>query len=472
MHDEGKLPPQDIELEEAVLGALLIEKDAMIQSGDYVHPDTFYKNSHRQIFERGIAPLFARNENIDIRTVSNELKKAGLLEKVGGSYGIVQITNRVASADHIRSHIEILNNLSIKRNIITLASKMMKDGYDDTIEAKELLDSSAKEFDQIGSKVGANAFKNMQEVVGDGLKEIEEAGNSKGNLTGVPTGYDHLDRVTGGWQKSDFIVVAARPGMGKTAYILNIAKNAAIEFDTEIAIFSLEMASVQLGKRLISNISGIKHDKIKRGKLTPEEWDTINTKVTPLINSHIYIDDQSNISVYELTAKSRRLKHERPKLAMIIIDYLQLMTAGTGFKGNRDQEIGFITRSLKGLAKDLNIPVMALSQLSRAVEARGGDKKPMLSDLRESGSIEQDADMVQFIYRPEYYGFTEDDKGRSLINKAEIIIAKHRNGSLENVLLGVDFTRSRFLNLDDLDKIPDNNIDMFPDEPDEPDDQF
>ena len=430
----GKLPPQAIDLEEACLGALMLEKDALTKVIDILHPDSFYKDTHRIIFQ-AIRRLFEKSEPIDILTVTNELKQSGELDIVGGPFAITQLTNRVASAANIEFHSRIVLQKHIQRELIRISSETIKDAYEDTSDVFALLDQAEKSLYEVAQGNIRRNYVEMSTMVSDAYKKIEEAAKLSTGITGVPSGFTDLDRITSGWQQSDLIIVAARPGMGKTAFVLSLALNAAIKGKKPIAIFSLEMSSVQLVQRMISSETGIPSDKLRKGSLDTVEWQKLSSMTGDLSLAPIYIDDTPSLSVFDLRSKCRRLK-SMYDIDLIIIDYLQLMRADTdGRGGNREQEISTISRSLKALAKELNVPVIALSQLSRAVESRGGSKRPLLSDLRESGAIEQDADMVTFIYRPEYYNLDFDEDNNPTKGVAEIIIAKHRNGALDTIKL-------------------------------------
>ena len=434
INQHGRIPPQAIDLEEAVIGAMLLEQNAVSVVIETLKPEVFYKEAHQQIFN-AIRILFAKNEPIDILTVTNELKSLGVLEQVGGAYYITLLTNRVTSSANIEYHARILQQKYIQRELIAISSEIIRDSFEDTTDVLELLDKAEKSLFSISDNNLRSDAVDMRILVKDAIKEIEKARNSETHLTGVPSGFTELDRVTNGWQKSDLIIIAARPGMGKTAFVLSMARNIAVDHKRPIAIFSLEMNSLQLVTRLISSESELPADKLKKGNLENYEWEQLNVKVTSLIDAPLVIDDSPGLNLFELRAKCRRMK-QRFDVQIIIIDYLQLMTAASDSKsGNREQEISNISRSLKNLAKELNVPIIALSQLSRAVETRAGTKRPILSDLRESGAIEQDADMVLFIYRPEYYKLTQDDQGNSTEGMAEIIIAKHRNGALKDIQL-------------------------------------
>ncbi len=431
--EHGKVPPQATDLEEAVLGAIMLEKDALASIIDVIRPDAFYKEAHQIIF-MAITRLFAKGEPIDILTVTNELKFTSELESAGGPFYIAQLTNRVASASNTEFHARIILQKFIQRELIRISSEIIHDAYEDTTDVFQLLDKAENQLFSVGETNMRRNYLDMQSLVRDAVKRIENAKNQTGQFSGVPSGFTELDRVTAGWQPSDLIIVAARPGMGKTAFVLTMARNVAVDFKKAVAVFSLEMSSVQLVTRLISAEAQLPGDKLRKGNLENYEWEQLNAKISALIDAPLYIDDTPSLSVFELRAKCRRLKAQHD-IQMVVIDYIQLMSAGIDrSSGNREQEISTISRSLKSLAKELNIPVIALSQLNRSVEQRP-NKKPLLSDLRESGAIEQDADMVVFIYRPEYYNQNVDEGGASLAGHAEISIAKHRNGALKDVPL-------------------------------------
>lgn len=453
--DIGKMPPQAVELEEAVLGALMLEKDALTNVIDILKPQSFYKDAHSRIFH-AIEQLFTRSEPVDILTVTQELKKTGELDLVGGAYYITQLTNRVASAANAEFHARIVAQKFIQRELIRISTKTINDAYEDGSDVFDLLDNAEKNLFSI---VEGNIKKNydkMSTLIRKAIDQIEITKNNKGNFSGVPSGLTALDRLTSGWQKSDLVIIAARPAMGKTALVLTMARNAAVDFNKPVAVFSLEMSSLQLVTRLIASESELSSEKLKKGNLEDYEFQQLNDKIRKLSEAPLFIDDTPGLSVFELRAKARRLK-EQHKIELLVVDYLQLMTAGGEGKGNREQEIATISRSLKGLAKELEIPVIALSQLSRAVETRGGDKRPQLSDLRESGAIEQDADMVMFIHRPEYYNITEDENGGSTLGVAELIIAKHRNGPVDSAKTRYIGQFTKFADLDMLDQNFDSN---------------
>ena len=445
----GKLPPQATEIEEAILGALMLEKDALTTVIDILKPDNFYKQANKEIYE-AIVTLFNNSEPIDLLTVANQLKKDGKLELVGGAYYITQLTTRVNSAANIEFHARIVTERSIKRDLIRISSEIQKDAYEDTTDAFQLLDHTAQEIFEVTESNIRKNYADMKSLMYEAMKELEARKDHKDGLTGVPSGFTALDRLTSGWQNSDLIIIAARPGMGKTAFVVSAMRNAAVDFDHAVAIFSLEMSSIQLVNRLISAEAELESEKIKKGNLADYEWKQLVHKTDRLSKAKIFIDDTPALSILELRAKCRRLKAQHD-VKLIIIDYLQLMSgesSKSGGGGNREQEIASISRALKGIAKELNIPVIALSQLSRAVETRGGDKRPQLSDLRESGSIEQDADMVMFLYRPEYYGITQDESGMPTQGVGEVIMAKHRNGSLDTIQLKFIGKFTKFMDLD------------------------
>lgn len=446
----GKLPPQAIDLEEAVLGALMIEKEALNTVIDVLHPESFYKEAHQRIF-KAIHYLFHNTEPVDILTVTQTLKKSGELDMVGGPFYITQLTNRVASSANIEYHARIILEKFIQRELIRISSETIKDAYEDTSDVLMLLDKAEKNLFAIAEGNLRRNYEDIKALIHKSFKKIEEASHQTTGVTGVSSGFTELDRITSGWQKADLIIMAARPGMGKTAFVLSLARNAAIRFSKPVAFFSLEMSSVQLVNRLISSETEIISDKLRKGQLANHEWEQLHSKIVPLTEAPIYIDDTPSLSILELRAKCRRLVAER-KVELIIIDYLQLMVAGFDNRNfNREQEISTISRSLKSIAKELDVPIIALSQLSRAVESRGGSKKPQLSDLRESGAIEQDADMVMFIYRPEYYGLTEDEQQQNMNGLAEIIVAKNRNGALDTIKLRFISNLTKFVELNEFD---------------------
>ena len=445
----GKLPPQAVDIEEAVLGAMLLEKNAVNDAIDILQAESFYKIEHQKIFAV-IHELFGASENIDILSVTERLRKKGELQMVGGPGFIARLTNKVASAAHVEYHARIISEKFILRSLIETSSEVIKNAYDETKDVFNVLNDAENGLFKIAEGNIKKSYKNVNDLVHEAIEEIEKASKNKDGVSGVPSGFTDLDRLTSGWQKSDMIVLAARPGMGKTAFVLSMARNSAIQFNQPLAVFSLEMSNVQLVKRLMAMETGISSEKLRKGFSSKEDWNQLHSRISALTDAPIYIDDTPALSVFELRAKCRRMKMQHD-IQLVIIDYLQLMTAGTTKGGNREQEISTISRSIKEIAKELNIPIIALSQLSRSVETRGGDKRPMLSDLRESGAIEQDADMVCFIYRPEYYGLAEDENGMPTDGIGEIIVAKHRNGSLDTVRLKFVKELTKFDNLDSFD---------------------
>ena len=434
---QGKIPPQAIDLEEAVLGAMLIDKKGVDEVIDLLQEEAFYKIPHQYIF-RSIYKLFHDSQPIDLLTVSASLRKEGKLEVVGGEFYLIQLSQRVASSAHIEFHARIILQKFIQRSLIRISNEIIETAYKDSTDVFDLLDEAESKLYDVTQGNIKNSSKTAQNLVLEAKTRIEDISKRDG-LSGISTGFERLDKLTSGWQPSDLIIIAARPGMGKTALTLSMARNIAVIKEIPVAFFSLEMSSVQLITRLISAETGLSSEKLRTGKLADHEWQQLNVKVSDLEKAPLYIDDTPSLSIFDLRAKARRLTSQHG-IKLIIVDYLQLMTAGSNNNnktGNREQEISTISRNLKALAKELELPVIALSQLSRAVETRGGgvSKRPMLSDLRDSGAIEQDADIVSFIYRPEYYNIDEwDDEDRTPAKgQAEFIIAKHRNGALDNI---------------------------------------
>lgn len=445
--EAGKLPPQAPELEQAVLGAMMLEKNAVNEAIDILRPESFYVDAHRRIFD-AIQNLFRTDQAIDILTVTQELKKRAELDIVGGAFYISQLTNKVASSANVQFHARIISQKHILRELIRISAETMRDAYDDSTDVFELLDKSEQELFAVTSGNLKRNYEPMSDLIQGAIEQIENSKNKGGGISGVPTGFAQLDKLTAGWQRSDMIIVAARPAMGKTAFVLSMARNIAVEHKKPVAVFSLEMSSTQLVTRLIASESGISSEKLRKGELTDAEFTILHQHIARLTNAPIFIDDTPALNIFELRAKCRRLKSQH-NVELIIIDYLQLMTSGTEGNrgGNREQEISNISRSIKSIAKELDVPIIALSQLSRAVETRGGDKRPMLSDLRESGAIEQDADLVCFLYRPEYYKIFEDEHG-STLGIGEVIVAKHRNGAIDNVRLRFISELAKFADLE------------------------
>jgi len=445
--DVGKVPPQAIEIEEAVLGAILIEKDAVIAVLDILKPESFYKDAHQKIYN-AILELSTKEKPIDILTVTEELRSNDELESVGGPFYITQLTNRVASSAHIEYHSRIVAQKYIQRELIRISSEIQNRAFDDSIDVDDLLDFSERELFDIAEGNIKRETTKINVLIKKAIERIEEAAKHEETLVGVPSGYTKLDRLTSGWQKSDLIIVAARPSMGKTAFALSMGRTIAVEHNRPIAFFSLEMSSVQLVNRLIVSETELPSNRIKNGNLDEHEWKQLDTKIKQLVEAPIYIDDSPAISIFELRAKCRRLKLQHD-IQLIIVDYLQLMTGPPNIF-SREQEVSSISRSLKSIAKELDVPIIALSQLNRSVEIRSGSKRPQLSDLRESGAIEQDADMVIFIHRPEKYGLFEDDDGNSLVGLAEILLSKNRNGPVGDIILRFREEFAKFVELDEM----------------------
>ena len=420
----GNMPPQATEIEESVLGALILDQDALSNSIDIIRPEYFYSEENATIF-RVISHLFAEGKPVDILTVSESLKKNGSLEAVGGNYKLVSLTSRITSAAHIEYHVRLLSEKYIQRELIRVSTETLRDAYDETSDVLDLLDKAETKFLDINDSNFNSDILGMDTLVRNTIMDIEKNQTLAEDASGLLTGFRTLDNKIGGFQKGTLVILAARPAMGKTALAINIARNMAVDFHKPVAIFSLEMTASELTSRLISAETSIEGRKFKaNGKLSEAEKEYIREKTNSLVKAPIYIDDNPGLTIFELRAKCRRLK-QKYDIQMVFIDYLQLMQGGDAVKGgNREQEISYISRQLKALSKELSIPILALSQLSRAVETRGGSKKPVLSDLRESGAIEQDADIVMFIYRPAYYGEGGEDDERL----AKVIIAKHRAG--------------------------------------------
>ena len=441
----GKLPPQAIDVEEAVLGALMLERDAYVTVADVIDTKSFYKEEHQKIFD-AIKTLSAAEKPIDLLMVTQELKDREQLDVVGGPGYIVQLTSRIASAAHIEFHARIIAQKFIQRELIRVSSEIQTKSYDDTVDVDDLIDFSESSLFQVAEGNIKKETRPIKPVLNEAILQIEKARNQKDGLSGVPSGFTRLDRVTAGWQRTDLIIIAARPAMGKTAFVLSMARNMAVDHNRPVAVFSLEMSALQLANRLISAETELGADKIKTGRLEEYEWMQLNQRIKTLENAPLFIDDTPALSIFEFRSKCRRLKMQH-KIEIIIIDYLQLMTAGSDNRGNREQEVSLISRSLKAIAKELDVPIIALSQLNRSVESREGNR-PQLSDLRESGAIEQDADIVTFIHRPEYYGITEDESQNSLLGVAEIIIAKHRNGATADIHLRFKKELAKFMDLE------------------------
>lgn len=444
----GRISPKNLELEMTILGALMLEKDALSSIIDVLKPETFYRETHQEIY-KAILQIFNDSGPVDIITVVERLRKNGKLEKIGGAHYITSLTNTLGSSANIEEHARILLECSIRRETISLSNKIQSQAYDETQDVFEVVDKAEQQLFDIGESLIKGSYKDVSSLLKQAYKELDNKRNKKDGVIGVPSGFIDVDRITQGWQKSELIIIAARPGMGKTAFLLSTIRNAAVDHNSPVAIFSLEMSGVQLINRMISAEAEIEGEKLKKASLADHEWEQLIHKTNKISQSNIFIDDTPALSIFDLRAKCRRLKSKHD-IQLIVVDYLQLMSGNVGkHNGNREQEIAAISRALKCIAKELDVPVIAASQLSRSVETRGGDKRPQLADLRESGSIEQDADMVMFLYRPEYYGLTEKDDGTPLDNGyTELIIGKHRNGPLKNI--GIKFLNryTKFTNLD------------------------
>ncbi len=447
----GKIPPQATELEEAVLGAMMLEATAVNAVIDVLSAESFYKEAHKAIYAT-IAELFNDSEPVDILTVTERLRKRGDLQLVGGAAAVAQLTSRVASTANIEAHARIIAQKHIQRELIRVSTEITTKAFEETTDVLDLLDEAESHLFEVAQGNIRRSYESMKDIMKKALEEIDNARNQDGGVSGIPSGFAGIDKVTGGFQRSDMVVLAARPGMGKTAFVLSMARNVTVDHGIPVAVFSLEMSAIQIVQRLISSETEISSDKFRKGTLEDHEYTQLHERIGKLSKAPLFIDDTPALSVFELRAKCRRLKSANG-IEMVVIDYLQLMSAGSD-KGNREQEISTISRSIKSIAKELDIPIIALSQLSRSVETRGGDKRPMLSDLRESGAIEQDADLVAFIYRPEYYGFTDYKDGIDTAGLGEFILAKHRHGALEDIKLRFVQRLAKFTNWDEFEETP------------------
>lgn len=443
----GKIPPQAPEVEEAVLGALMLERDTYHNVASIIKAESFYKEEHQKIF-KVIQQLVSNGKPVDLLMVTQELKNRQELDEVGGPIYITQLTSRVASAAHIEFHARIIAQKYIQRELIRISTEIQVKSYDDSLELDDLIDYAESSLFKVTEGNISKESQPIKPLLRQAIDQIEENAKKPDGLSGIASGFYKLDKITSGWQNTDLMIIAARPAMGKTAFVLSMARNMAVLKQVPVAVFSLEMSSMQLVLRLIAAETELGSEKIKSGKLEEWEWELFNRRIKNLENAPLYIDDTPALSIFEFRAKCRRLKMQH-NIGIVIVDYLQLMTAGTDVKGNREQEVSTISRNLKAIAKEINIPIIALSQLNRSVESREG-KRPQLSDLRESGAIEQDADMVMFIHRPEAYGITQDTDGNSLIGLAEIIIAKHRNGAIGDVQLAFKASLAKFTNLEEI----------------------
>lgn len=440
----GKVPPQARELEEAVLGAIMLEKSAFDTVAEILKAECFYVDAHQRIY-KSFQSLVQKNLPIDILTVVEELKAKEELDMVGGPYFITKLTNSVVSTANIDTHARIVLQKFIQRELIRISGEIIGDAYEDSTDVFDLMDDAEDKIFKITNNFLKTDYKEMSSALAEAINRIDEMRNRTEDISGVPSGFPTMDRVTYGWQPTDLIILAARPAVGKTAFALNLARNAAMNptRPTAVAFFSLEMGAGQLVQRILSAESEIMMEKISRGKLEDYEYQQLHAKgIKRLEKAAIFIDDTAALNIFEFRAKARRLVNKN-KVGFIIIDYLQLMS-GSGNSGSREQEISTISRTLKQLAKELHVPIIALSQLSRAVETRKESKMPQLSDLRESGAIEQDADMVMFIYRPEYYEVMNNEMGESTKGETHVRIAKHRNGSLETIKLRANLAIQKF----------------------------
>ena len=443
------LQPQALEVERAVIGALLIDKDAYSVVCEILRPESFYEPRNQMIYT-AIRDLSMAERPVDVLTVTEQLAKNGQLEEAGGPAYIAEISSRVATSAHVEFHANIVAQKFLARQLIQFASDIETKAFDETIDVDDLMQHAEGALFELSQKNMKKDYTQIDPVIANALQVIQKAAANTDGLTGVPTGYHKLDDITSGWQASDLVIIAGRPAMGKTSFALSMAKNIAADYKVPMAFFSLEMSNVQLVNRLISNCCEIQGSKILNGQLQPDEWNRLDKRVNDLLGAPLYIDDTPGLSVFELRTKARRLVREHG-VKIIMIDYLQLMNANGMRFSSRQEEVSTISRSLKGLAKELDIPILALSQLNRGVESREGleGKRPQLSDLRESGAIEQDADMVLFVHRPEYYHIYLDDNGRDLHGMAQIIIAKHRKGATGDVLLTFRGEYTRFENPED-----------------------
>ena len=456
--ETGRLQPQARELEEAVLGALMIENDAYFLINEILKPECFYDKTHELIYN-AIQNLSRQLKPIDILTVVDQLRKDGELESAGGISHIAELSQKVVSSAHIEYHARIIAQKYLARELITFSSEVAGKAFDETNDVDDLMQEAESKLFEISQRNLKKDTVHISPVISEAIKLMHEAAKREDGLSGLQSGFTALDKITSGWQNSDLIIIAARPGMGKTAFVLSMTKNMAVNFHIPVAVFSLEMSNVQLVNRLIVNVTELSGDKIRNGSLAEYEWIQLDSKIKSLYEAPVYIDDTPGLSIFELRTKARRLVKEH-KVKCIIVDYLQLMNAGEkAYGSNREGEVRVISGSLKNLAKELNIPVIALSQLNRSIDIRTNQprtnkesfdsKRPQLSDLRESGAIEQDADIVCFIHRPEYYKILRDEHDNDLTGIAEIIIAKHRNGSTGEIKLEFKKEYARFQNPDE-----------------------
>jgi len=435
----GKVPPNAVDIEEIVLGQLMIEPDAAVLIMDLLKPECFYKDANQKVFA-AIRELATREDPINMMTVIEELRKKEELERIGGAFYITNLTQKVSSAAHVEYHAKIIAQKFIQRELIRVSSEIQNRAFDPDIDVSDLIDFSEGALLGVAENRLKKESSPIADLIGEAIKNIHDAGKREDGLSGLATGFTKIDRVTSGLQASDLIIIAARPSMGKTAFILSMLRNMAVDHNIPVAMFSLEMSNIQLVMRLIVSETELDHSKIKNGKLTTEEWAILEERTKSLLSAPIFLDDTPALSIFEFRAKCRRL-HQKHKIKCVFVDYLQLMNAPNA--GSREQEISTISRQLKAIAKELEIPVIALSQLNRSID-KTNEYRPQLSNLRESGAIEQDADIVAFIHRPEYYKILEDNEGNSTVGMAEIIIAKHRNGALEDIQLRFEKQFAKF----------------------------
>jgi replicative DNA helicase len=440
-----KIPPQSIEVEQAVLGAMLLDKEAIGKALEIIDQDSFYRDDHQKIFSV-VVNLYDKNQPVDIITVSDELTKRKELDNIGGRIYLLELTEKIATTANIEYHCNIVLEKSTLRKLIDTSTRIVSQCYDAALDVDDLLDRAEQGIFNISEKRIKEGFIPIGELLPHTFEAIEEYQKKGGMVTGLSTGFIEVDTLTGGLQNSDLIVVASRPSMGKTAFCLSIAEHVAIEEETPVGIFSLEMAKSQLAQRMLCSRARFSTYKMRTGRISDHEYSNLAVAVGPLAEAKIFIDDTPNIGILQMRAKARRLKAQHD-VGVIIVDYLQLMQ-GPKNTESRQQEISMISRSLKGLAKELNIPVIAVSQLSRKVEDRGGDRRPLLADLRESGAIEQDADVVIFVYRPEFYGIEKFKDGAPSEGVAEIILSKHRNGPTGDLRLTFIKDYARFENME------------------------
>ena len=435
----GKVPPNDIEAEQAIIGSMLTDRDAVISAIEVLKPDDFYREDNKTIYE-AILNLYNRSEPIDIITVRAELESMGRLDNVGGLEYLAELPEKVPTTANAMKYIKIVEEKSTLRNLIKTANEIIELGYNPTEDVDDIMEGAEKKIFNIMQDKDQKGYSPLKDVLVESFTKLEELYNRKQHITGVPSGFTDLDYRTAGFHGSELILIAARPAMGKTAFALNIATNAALRANVPVAVFSLEMSKEQLVNRILCSESMVDSNKVRTGKLDEEDWTKLAETIGPLSEAEMYIDDTPGINIMEIRAKCRKLKIEK-NIGLVVIDYLQLIQGTNKRNGSREQEISEISRSLKILAKELDVPVIALSQLSRAAEQRP-DHRPMLSDLRESGAIEQDADIVMFLYRDDYYNEDSEKK-----NIAEVIIAKHRGGSTGTVELLWLGNYTKFVNI-------------------------